>query len=264
MGGSRGASRRLELGQDIDQYITGVRKRKPFALRPKKPAGSFWPWSGGSQKQSFSNRIDTPILQPIRPQQQQRLSSASYDGISLWEGLKARVAHTIQEDLQHIDQQPKGGTPMKQDDDFIDFEDGGLKVVPIPEDLETPARSSPKPLPSQSPPPSVMLDPFADDPLPSKSAAKPQKKGWLSGWFGTKKAAKEEAKLDNDFLLQATVSRPAAAIEEDKELKEDFKELSKLFLKSLERMNKEQLTQFKTTDDFNRFKTLLQKHKVIK
>ncbi len=186
---------------------------------------------------------------------------------SFWDGIKTSMRDTVRKDLEKINQQ-QGAKDMRQDDDFIDFEDGGLKVVPIPDDepvqKQKPSCASimtssaaPRVKPAEQA--SVMLDPFADEPVAEKPA---KKAGFFSRLFSKKKAAKEEAKMDEDFLTATPVVNVASSV--NLELKDDFKELSKLFLKSLERMNKEQLNSFKATEDFERFKGLLKKHSVIK
>jgi len=263
MGGSHTGSRRAELGNDLDSYISNVRKRKPFSVAQKKRTWSIWPFSSGRDDMLASIK-PSPVYQAPRSRPTEEVARTSF-----WDGIKTSMRDTVRKDLETINQQ-QGANNMRQDDDFIDFEDGGLKVVPIPDDepIQRPKPSAgpsmaygavtkTKPSPEQV---HVMLDPFAEDPVVEKPASKP---GFFSRLFSKKKAAKEEAKMDEDFLMQATPV-VSAAPSVDLELKDDFKELSKIFLKSLERMNKDQLNSFKSTDDFERFKTLLKKHSVIK
>lgn len=262
MGGSHSGSRRAELGCDLDSYISGVRKRKPFSIAQKKRVWSIWPFSSGRDGMLASIK-PAPMHQSPRSRPAEEAARTSF-----WDGIKTSMRDTVRKDLEKINQQP-GAKDMRQDDDFIDFEDGGLKVVPIPDDEPAQKQKSsagsnmafsaaPKFKPAEQA--SVMLDPFADEPVIEKPA---KKTGFFSRLFSKKKAMKEEAKMDEDFLMQATPV-VSAAPSVDLELKDDFKELSKLFLKSLERMNKEQLNSFKATEDFERFKGLLKKHSVIK
>lgn len=282
MGGTQPGSRRLEISQDLDSYISGVRKRKPFSIAGKGRSWSFWP--------IFARKDKDIVLQPSarQPHSARTLPGerVAVAAASFWEGIKTSMRDTVRKDLERINNQT-GVNKMRQDDDFIDFEDGGLKVVPIPDELEPSRKTAAAPHSNQAAAPQVqqaaapiqvkqqaaapvqvnqqaeqiMLDPFADDPEPTPEPAK-KKQGFFSRIFTKKKAVKEEEKFDEDFLIKATSIAVAPA--EDKELKEDFKELAKLFLKNLERMNKDQLSAFKSTEDFERFKTLLKKHNVIK
>ena len=52
--------------------------------------------------------------------------------------------------------------------------------------------------------------------------------------------------------------------EQRDEAQEDFRELARLFLRTLERLPAPELEKFKQTSEFGNFKEILRKHKVIK
>lgn len=269
MGGSHSGGRRAELDSELDSYISSVRKRKPFSIGSKRRSWSIWPFSRPD------NSLLSSAKQTLAINARRRQPSEEEARTSFWEGIKTSMRDTVRKDLEKINQQQQGVSQMRQDDDFIDFEDGGLKVVPIPDD--EPAMKTKPAITAMNPsndinlrartPQSitqateaapVMLDPFAEPAAEEKPA---KKIGFFSRLFSRNKAVQEESKMDDEFLAHAAA---VPSIAPDPELKDDFKELSKLFLKSLERMSKEQLNSFKSTDDFERFKTLLKKHSVIK
>ena len=252
--------RQAELWHDIDSYLTKRRRTKGFlsTISGIRPASSI-----------SSKTKRAPSL------------FGSGFGISecareYWESIKQSIKDTVQKDLAYRNQ--PGGTTMKPSQEFIDFEEGGLTVVPIPEEIESPAplksretaaqpsgapafaASASGPAPTSASP----AAPLTGTACPQASLPASQRQGFFSRWFSKKQAGKQEQMLDEDFLLTAAQVNPSYSLDIEKELKEDFKELAKLYLKTLERMNKDQLSQFRSTPEFDRLKELLRKYNVIK
>jgi len=267
-------ARRSELRQDIDSYIS-QRKKSKGTLSSVFSQASPTRWISNKpqreqERLSASRHARDLVTSWVRPKQIPRSrpvvptswAVAWSQGISTWwQGIKSSVKQTVKYDLSRISS--TGGTPMKTDQqEFMDFGEGELTVVPIPEEVE-PVHAEPivlKPSITQSSP----LNPLTASPL-SQGSALPQspKQGWFSRWFTKKQAVQQEKLLDEDFLLSTTESQ-GQPHEANQELRDDFKELAKLCLRNLEQMNKEQLSQYRSTPEFERFKELLRKHNIIK
>lgn len=266
--------RRSRLRQDIDSYIAQRKKSKGvlstvFAPKSSIPQFRNKPSRHPGLSKGFGHARG-PQASWIMPKSRARSSSSTswkswFSGrtSAWWEGFKSSVKQTVQHDLSRISS--TGGIPMKTDQqEFMDFDEGGLTVVPIPDEVE-PAHKEPQAL-KPSVAQSVPLNPLvSESSVLSEGSALPKspKQGWFSRWFTKKQAVKQEKLLDEDFLFSATESQTQPH-EADQELRDDFKELAKLCLKNLERMNKEQLSQYRSTPEFERFKELLRKHHVIK
>ncbi|MEK6874405.1 MAG: hypothetical protein AABX52_01500 [Nanoarchaeota archaeon] len=88
----------------------------------------------------------------------------------------------------------------------------------------------------------------------------PMKKKWsLFSWRQKKEEAVTTPKQDTHSELLIT-----QAEQESYDTKEDMREVTKIFLKTLERLPPEELGRFKRSEDFDRLKILLKKHSVIK
>lgn len=267
-------ARRKELWRDIDVYLSQRNKSSGalsgvFSSKYSSYVSSSQPMrqsrlSSGLHHahSSLNSRLKPKLKSRFSPSFAVSLQSAWSQGTSAWwEGFKSSLKQTVQHDLSRV--KSTGGTLMKTDQhEFMDFGEEGLTVVPIPEEVE-PAQMQPS-----------VLKPQLNSSLPlkasvpsnfSEGSALPQlpKQGWFSRWFAKKQVVKQERLLDEDFLLSSTVDHVQSG-EADRELRDDFKELAKLCLKNLERMNKDQLSQYRSTPEFDRFKELLRKHNVIK
>ncbi len=82
----------------------------------------------------------------------------------------------------------------------------------------------------------------------TNSTSEPKKRFWFFGRTEEKVEEKiEEPQKDNN-----------------EELKQDLKEISRISFGMMQKLQKEELTKFKKSEEFNKFKEILAKHKIIK
>lgn len=94
----------------------------------------------------------------------------------------------------------------------------------------------------------------------SVACEQPKKRGWSFFGWGRKKEP-EYVQMPSEPEPEFVMSN---AEREVTEIKEDMREVTKIFLKSMERVPSEELAKLKRTEEFDRLKVLLKKHNVIK